>query len=54
MQANASQHGGRYAAAYGQWDASLNYTLTPKLILSFEALNINKATSCSIFAFRPT
>ena len=42
-QANASQHGGRYVAAFGQWDASLNYTLTPKVILSFEALNINKA-----------
>ncbi|WP_443749885.1 TonB-dependent receptor [Asticcacaulis solisilvae] len=42
-QANASQHGGRYVAAFGQWDASLNYTVTPKVILSFEALNINKA-----------
>ncbi|MFT4077072.1 MAG: TonB-dependent receptor [Asticcacaulis sp.] len=42
MQANASQNGGRYAAAYGQWDASLNYTLRPNIILTFEALNINK------------
>ncbi|MBW8733228.1 MAG: TonB-dependent receptor, partial [Asticcacaulis sp.] len=42
-QANASQNGGRYVAAYGQWDASLNYQLTPKAMVSFEALNINKA-----------
>ena len=42
MQANASQNGGRYAAAYGQWDATLNYNLTPKITVSLEALNINK------------
>ena len=42
MQANASQNGGRYAAAYGQWDASVNYEVRPNIILSFEALNINK------------
>ena len=41
-QANASQNGGRYVAEYGQWDASLNYALTPSVTLSFEALNINK------------
>ncbi len=41
-QANASSNGGLFTAAYGQWDASLNYTLTPNVILSFEALNINK------------
>ena len=41
-QANASQNGGRYTAAFGQWDASVNYDLTPSLLLSFEALNINK------------
>jgi TonB-dependent receptor len=41
-QANASQNGGRYVAEYGQWDASLNYALTPSITLSFEALNINK------------
>jgi hypothetical protein len=42
MQANASQNGGRYAAAFGQWDASLNYELRPNILLTFEALNINK------------
>ena len=42
QQANASQFGGRYAAAYGQWDASVNYELRPNIILSFEALNMNK------------
>ena len=42
MQANASQEGGRYAAAYGQWDATVNYDLTPRVILSLEALNLNK------------
>jgi len=42
MQANASQNGGRFAAAYGQWDASVNYNITPDIIVSFEALNINK------------
>ena len=42
MQANASQNGGRYAAAYGQWDGTVNYELTPKVTLSLEALNINK------------
>ena len=41
-QANASQNGGRYVAAYGQWDATLNYELRPNLMLTFEALNINK------------
>ena len=42
-QANASQNGGRYTAAYGQWDATVNYDLTPKIVLSLEALNLNKA-----------
>jgi TonB-dependent receptor len=42
MQANASQNGGRYVAAYGQWDATLNYEIRPNLMLTFEALNINK------------
>lgn len=42
MQANASQEGGRYAAAYGQWDATLNYEVTPRITLSLEALNLNK------------
>jgi len=42
MQANASQNGGRYAAAFGQWDATLNYELRPNLMLTFEALNINR------------
>ncbi len=42
MQANATQNGGRYAAAFGQWDASLNYELRPNVLLTFEALNINK------------
>jgi TonB-dependent receptor len=41
-QANASQNGGRYVAAYGQWDGTVNYELTPKITLSLEALNINK------------
>ncbi len=41
-QANASQNGGRYVAAYGQWDATVNYDLTPKIVLSLEALNLNK------------
>ncbi|MDV6332670.1 TonB-dependent receptor [Asticcacaulis sp. 201] len=41
-QANASQNGGRYVAAYGQWDATLNYEIRPNLMLTFEALNINK------------
>jgi TonB-dependent receptor len=41
--ANASQQGGLYTAAYGQWDATLNYDLTPKVALSLEALNLNKA-----------
>jgi len=41
--ANVSSNGGLYTAAYGQWDASLNYTLTPSVLLSFEALNLNKA-----------
>ncbi len=40
--ANFQSNGGLYNAAYGQWDASLNYTLTPSVLLSFEALNINK------------
>jgi len=40
--ANVSQNGGLYTAAYGQWDATINYDLTPKVVLSFEALNINK------------
>jgi len=42
MQANASQNGGRYAAAFGQWDATLNYEIRPNLMLTFEALNINR------------
>ncbi len=42
-QANASQNGGRYVAAFGQWDATLNYEIKPNLMLTFEALNINKA-----------
>ena len=41
--ANASQNGGLYTAAYGQWDATVNYDLTPKVVLSLEALNLNKA-----------
>ncbi|WP_170828218.1 TonB-dependent receptor [Asticcacaulis taihuensis] len=41
-QANASQNGGRYVAAFGQWDATLNYELRPNLMLTFEALNINR------------
>ena len=41
-QANASQNGGRYVAAFGQWDATLNYEITPNLMLTFEALNINR------------
>ena len=41
-QANVAQFGGLYTAAYGQWDASVNYNLTPKVTLSLEALNINK------------
>jgi TonB-dependent receptor len=41
-QANAAQFGGLYTAAYGQWDASVNYNLTPKVTVSLEALNINK------------
>ncbi len=41
-QANASQNGGRYVAAFGQWDATLNYEIRPNLMLTFEALNINK------------
>ncbi len=41
--ANAAQNGGLYTAAYGQWDATVNYDLTPKIILSLEALNLNKA-----------
>jgi TonB-dependent receptor len=41
-QANASQNGGRYVAAYGQWDATVNYNLTPRIVLSLEALNLNK------------
>ena len=41
-QANAAQFGGLYTAAYGQWDASVNYNVTPQIILSFEALNLNK------------
>jgi TonB-dependent receptor len=41
--ANATQSGGLYTAAYGQWDASVNYDLTPKVVLSLEALNLNKA-----------
>ena len=40
--ANVSSNGGLYTAAYGQWDASINYDLTPSVVLSFEALNINK------------
>ncbi len=40
--ANVSSNGGLYTAAYGQWDASLNYDLTPRITLVFEALNINK------------
>ena len=39
--ANVSSNGGLYTAAFGQWDASLNYSVTPNIILSFEALNIN-------------
>ena len=42
--ANVSSNGGLYTAAYGQWDASLNYDVTPNIILSFEALNINRGT----------
>ena len=42
QQANASQNGGRYAAAFGQWDATLNYEIRPNLMLTFEALNINR------------
>ncbi|MGZ3297378.1 MAG: TonB-dependent receptor [Asticcacaulis sp.] len=42
-QANVSQNGGLYTAAYGQWDASINYDLTPKIVLSLEALNLNRA-----------
>src|SRR6202012_2423099 len=34
---------GEYTAAFGQLDGSLSYALTPKVTLSFEALNINKA-----------
>ena len=41
--ANVSQNGGLYTAAYGQLDATLNYNLTPKIVLSLEALNLNKA-----------
>ncbi len=41
-QANASQNGGRYVAAYGQWDAVLNYEIRPNLMVTFGALNINK------------
>jgi TonB-dependent receptor len=41
--ANQSQNGGLYTAAYGQWDATVNYDLTPKIVLSLEALNLNKA-----------
>lgn len=41
-QANASQNGGRYVAAFGQWDATLNYEIRPNLMLTFEALNINR------------
>ncbi|MDI7774032.1 TonB-dependent receptor [Asticcacaulis sp. EMRT-3] len=42
QQANASQNGGLYAAAYGQWDASFSYALRDNISLTFEALNINK------------
>ncbi len=41
-EANAAQNGGLYTASYGQWDATVNYNITPKLTASFEALNLNK------------
>lgn len=40
--ANFSQNGGLYTAAYGQWDATVSYNLTPKILLTLEALNLNK------------